>query len=318
MLNRDPPDHTRLRMLVHKAFTPQLIEGLRQRIQHIADELIDAMVGRGEVDLIDAFAFPLPIIVISEMLGLPPEERDRVRRWADAFVSNPEQDPEAVRMMKLIPYVEEFAAYLRQKMAERRTHPREDLLSALVHVEEEGTRLDEKELVSMGFLLLLAGHETTVNLIAGGMVALLDHPAELARLRAEPSLMRSAVEELLRYAAPVETASGRFAGESFEFYGRPLKKGDLVLASLASANRDPAHFREPERLDLGREDNKHLGFGLGIHYCLGAPLARLEGQIAFTRLLTRLPRIRLAVPRETIEWRPTLLVRGPKRLPVAL
>ena len=212
----------------------------------------------------------------------------------------------------------EFASYLRKKLEERRSHPRDDLLSALVHVEEEGARLDERELISMGFLLLIAGHETTVNLIASGVLALLQHPAELERLRADPSLMRSAVEELLRYVAPVETTTSRFAGEELEFGGRHMKKGDMVLASLASANRDPAHFREPDQLDLGREDNKHLAFGMGIHYCLGAPLARLEGQIALTTLLARRPRMRLAISPEQLEWRPSLIVRGLKHLPIAL
>ncbi|WP_199789582.1 cytochrome P450 family protein [Sorangium cellulosum] len=315
MLNTDPPTHTRLRAIVNKAFTPKLVEGLRDRIQAIADDLLDQVQGRGEMDLVADYAFPLPIIVIAELLGVPVADRHRIRTWSDAVVGGV---PTRERVDRAAGLIKEFKDYLLGMVEERRKAPREDLLSALVHVEEEGAgKLDETELLSMVFLLLIAGHETTVNLIANGMLALLTHPAERERLRADPSLLRSAIEELLRYDSPVETATFRFAREDVELGGAVIPKGDAVVVVLGSANRDPALTPSPESLDLAREPNRHIAFGLGIHYCLGAPLARLEGQIAIGTILRRMPNLALKVPPESIEIRPSLLVRGPASLPVS-
>ncbi|WP_437751883.1 cytochrome P450 family protein [Sorangium sp. So ce1389] len=315
MLNMDPPTHTRLRAIVNKAFTPRLVEGLRGRIQAIADGLLDEVQGRGEMDLVADYAFPLPIMVIAEMLGVPVEDRYRIRAWSDAVVSGV---PTREKMERVGAQLKEFKDYILAMVEERRQAPREDLLSALVHVEEEGAgKLDEKELLSMVFLLLVAGHETTVNLIANGVLALLTHPAEREKLRADPSLMKTAIEELLRFDSPVETATFRFAREAVELGGAVIPKGDLVIVVLGSANRDPELTPSPETLDLAREPNRHIAFGLGVHYCLGAPLARLEGQIAIGTILRRMPDLALKVPLESVQIRPSLLVRGPVALPVS-
>lgn len=298
-----------------KAFTPRLVEGLRGRIQAIADSLLDAVQGRGEMDLVADYAFPLPIIVIAEMLGVPAEDRYRIRDWSNAIIDGlPTKDAlEGKRAM-----ITEFKEYLLAMVEERRTAPREDLLSKLVHVEEEGAgKLNEKELISMVYLLLVAGHETTVNLIANGVLALLTHPDELAKLRADPSLMKSAIEELLRYDSPVEMATFRFTREDVELGGTVIPKGHAVLVVLGSANRDPDLTPSPEALDLAREPNRHIAFGLGPHYCMGAPLARLEGQIAIGTLLRRMPDLALKVPQESLVMRQSLIVRGPVALPVS-
>jgi cytochrome P450 len=315
MLSLDPPDHTRLRALVHKAFTAPFVEKLRGRIQEIADQLIDGLLARGEMDLIDDYAFPLPILVIAEMLGVPAKDRDRIRRWSNALVVGGVLTKEEIEQIK--PQVEAFAAYLHDLCEARRKEPSGDLISALVHAEEEGERLSQPELMSMVFLLLIAGHETTVNLIGNGMLALFEHPRELAKLREDPSLIRSAVEEFLRFNGPVETSTERFAREDIEYQGQLIGKGQQVMVVLASANHDASHFKDAGRLDIGRADNKHLAFGHGIHYCVGAPLARLEGQIGISTLLRRLPDLRLATPPEAIRWRPGLLLRGLQGLQVA-
>ncbi|WP_437730103.1 cytochrome P450 family protein [Sorangium sp. So ce1335] len=315
MLNMDPPDHTRLRAIVNKAFTPRLVEGLRGRIQAIADSLLDDVQARGEMDVVADYAFPLPIIVIAEMLGVPVEDRHRIRAWSDAVVGGV---PTREKIEKLGEKIKEFKDYLLAMVEERRRAPREDLMSALVHVEEEGAgKLDERELLSMVFLLLVAGHETTVNLIANGILALLTHPAEREKLRADPSLMKSAIEELLRYDSPVETATFRFAREDVALGGAVIPKGDVVVVVIGSANRDPELTRSPEELDLARDPNRHIAFGLGVHYCLGAPLARLEGQIAIGTILRRMPNLALKVAPEEIQIRPSLIVRGPVAMPVS-
>jgi cytochrome P450 len=320
LLGVDPPDHTRLRKLVAQSFTPRFIEALRPRVQQIADDLLDAIearaeaTGQREIDLIDAFAFPLPITVISEMLGVPLEDRDRFRVWSNEVVQfNPTEpiDPDRMRKMR------EFNDYLRAFVARKRDEPGDDLVSGLVAAEEAGDRLSEDELIAMINLLIVAGHETTVNLIGNGMLALFEHPAQMRALAADPNLVKGAVEEFLRYYGPVETSLTRFAREDVEIDGQTIRRGDQVTVLLASADHDPAQFPEPERFDIAREPGRHLAFGMGIHACLGAPLARLEGQIAFTTLLARLPQIRLAVPRDTLEWRPGSLLRGLARLPVA-
>ena len=314
MLNQDPPNHARLRALVSKAFTPRLIEQFRGRIQAVADSLLDAVQDKGEMDLIEAYAFPLPIAIIAEILGVPFEDREKFRRWSNAIVAS-NRTAESIRA--LVPEVTAFTEYLRTLFERRREEPEDDLVSALIQAEEAGDKLSEEELFSMVFLLLVAGHETTVNLIGNGTLALLQHPDQLEKLRKDPSLIKSAVEELLRYNGPVETSTLRFAGEDVDLGGTVIPRGEMVLVVLASADRDGEQFENPDTLEIAREDQRHLAFGHGIHYCLGAPLARLEGQIALSTLLRRMPNLRLAVAPETLTWRPGLLIRGLDRLPVA-
>ncbi|MCY1081394.1 cytochrome P450 family protein [Archangium lansingense] len=314
MLSRDPPDHTRLRSLVHKAFTPKLIERLRTRVQVLSDGLLDAVQRKGSMELVEQYAFLLPVTIIAEMLGVPSGDYRKFQRWSNRLISNT-----TMRDVFLsIPSVVMFTRYLRKLIAMRRSSPGDDLLSALIQAEEAGEKLTPDELVSMAFLLLVAGHETTVNLISGGTLALLQHPEQLERLRKDPALIGPAVEELLRYASPVEVSTERFAKEDITVGGVTIPRGDLVFAVLASANRDERHFKDPNTLDLSREPNKHLSFGLGIHYCLGAPLARLEGQIAIQTLVNRFPNLRLSKPADSLKWRTGILMRGPKQLPVSL
>ena len=316
MLLQDPPDHTRLRTLVSKAFTPRVVEGLRGQIQGMVDRLLDDMVARGgEADLIADLAYPLPVSVISAMLGVPVADRGRFREWSfdlarsiDAVVVS---DPEIITRGNAAGLA--FSEYFAELIAERRRTPRADLLSALIAVEEAGDQLSTEELLATVMLLFLAGHETTTNLIGNGVLALLRHPGELRRLREDPALIGSAVEELLRYDSPVQRVS-RIVYEDVTIGDGTIPQGSLVLGLLGAANRDPAQFPEPDRLDLGRPDNRHLAFGWGIHFCLGAPLARLEGQIAIGTLLRRLPALALAT--ERVEWRQTFTLRALHALPV--
>lgn len=314
MLDTDPPDHTRLRALVSKAFTPRLVERMRPRIQAIADALLDAVQDKGEMDLIDDYAFPLPITVIAELLGVSAEDRNKFREWSDAAVSG-NATQEYVEKI-LIPHMQAFTDYLRVMFEEKRTNPKDDLISALVQAEEAGDKLSEDELLGMVFLLLVAGHETTVNLIGNGMLALLQHPDQLQKLRNDPSLIKPAVEELLRYDGPVETSTERFAREDVAIDETVIPKGEMVMVVIAAADHDPERFPDPEALDITRTDNKHLAFGKGIHFCLGAPLARMEGQIAINTLLRRMPNLRLKDSPESLTWRPGLVLRGLKGLPV--
>ncbi|MFB0843093.1 cytochrome P450 family protein [Paenibacillus oleatilyticus] len=311
MLTVDPPDHTRLRRLASKAFTPHTIEGLRPRIQQIADELLDAVQERGRMDLITDFAYPLPITVISEMLGIPAADRDQFREWTRKLL-NASLDPKQEDTVSEV--LDKFVEYIKTLLAEKRTHPGNDVTSGLVQAHDEGDQLSENELLSTIWLLIVAGHETTVNLIGNGIVALLQHPEQMRLLRSDPSLLPSAVEELLRYAGPVMIAS-RFASEDVTVHGKDIRKGEMVLVSLAGANVDPHHFSNPEALDITREENEHLAFGKGIHLCLGAPLARLEGQIAFGTLLQRLPHLRLAVAPQQLTYNRSTL-RSLTNLPV--
>ena len=312
MLNLDPPDHERLRKLVNKAFTARRVERLRPRITAITAELLDDMSTRREVDLLASFAFPLPITVICELLGVPVADRDQFRAWSATIVA----DTVAPEVFQA--HATAMTGYFRSLLAARRREPADDLLSALISARDEGDRLSENELLSMAFLLLVAGHETTVNLIASGTLALLLNPGELARLRADPSLLGGAVEELLRYVNPVNNATFRFAGEPVEIGGVAIGPGEVVLVSLSGANRDPSRYADPDRLDLGRDSGGHVAFGHGIHYCLGAPLARLEAEIAFGALLDRFGSITLAVPPDELRWRPSTLIHGLESLPVRL
>jgi cytochrome P450 len=314
MLDTDPPDHERLRALVSKAFTPRLIERLRPRVQAISDGLLDAVQDRGEMDLIDDYAFPLPITVIAELLGVPAEDRNNFREWSDAAVSG-NASQEYMEQI-LIPHMQAFTDYLRALFEEKRSNPKDDLVSALVRAEEAGDRLSEDELLGMVFLLLVAGHETTVNLIGNGVLALLQHPDQLRKLEEDPSLIKPAVEELLRYDGPVETSTERFAREDVEIGGQVIPRGEMVLVVLAAADHDPERFPDPDELDITRTDNRHLAFGKGIHHCLGAPLARMEGQIAISTLLRRMPNLRLKGSPESLSWRPGMILRGLRGLPV--
>jgi cytochrome P450 len=312
MLDLDPPDHTRLRSLVQKAFTPRLVEQLRGRIAELCEGFLAPAIVSGRIELVSGYALPLPMAIITELLGIPNADRRRFHAWSSRMVSV--SQPRDVLLA--LPAAWMFLRYLRRLVAWRRTRPGDDLLSALLQAEEAGDRLSADELLAMAVLLLIAGHETTVNLIASGTLALLDHPDQLERLRSDPTLIGTAVDELLRYVTPLEIASERYAAEDVELHGQTIPHGDVVLAVLGSANRDATQFVSPDKLDVGRSPNHHLAFGQGVHYCLGAPLARLETQIALNTLLRRVPDVRLAVPAAQLRWRRGLFLRGLERLPL--
>jgi cytochrome P450 PksS len=267
---------------------------------------------KGRIDLVDDYALPLPATIIADMLGVPSGDRRKFHRWSSRIVSTAARRD----ILWAIPAAWAFMRYLRKLFEQRRADPRADLITALVQAEEAGDKLSEDELLAMVFLLLIAGHETTVNLLAGGTLALLEHPDQMERLRRDPSLIKPAVEELLRYTSPVELATERFAREDLTIAGTTIPRGEQVLAVIASANRDERQFADPDTLDLTREPNRHLAFGQGEHYCLGAPLARLEGQIALNTLLQRLPNLRRAVAPGSLRWRRGLFLRGLEHLPL--
>jgi len=317
MLFRDPPDHTRLRGLVSRAFTPRVVEGLRPRIQQIVDGLLDRVQGAGRMEVISDLAYPLPVTVISEMLGVPEGDRERIKQWSADIARSLDAiglptDPEIVDRGRTGRHA--IGDYFRSLIPERKKRPRGDLLSLLIEAEEQGDKLSEGELLATCVLLYIAGHETTVNLIGNGLLALLRHPKELERLRDAPSLIQSAVEELLRYDGPVQRTA-RITNADVELAEHKIPKGSMVVPVIGAANRDPAHFPDPDRLDVSRPDNRHIAFGFGIHFCLGAPLARLEGQITLGTLLHRLPRLALSTERP--EWRESQVLRGLKALPVS-
>jgi cytochrome P450 len=319
MLDLDDPDHVRLRALVSKAFTPRLIERLRGRIEALCEELLDAMERerkrKGATELVAGYALPLPATVIAELLGVPAEDHTRFHSWSNRLVSV----SSGREMLRAVPAALSFVRYLRKLVEQRRADPEDDLITALIRAEEAGDKLSEDELLAMAFLLLVAGHETTVNLIASGTLALLEHPEQTERLRRDPALVKPAVEELLRYTSPVEMATERYARQDTEIAGRRIPRGGLVLAVLGSANRDERHFEDPDVLDLARDPNRHLAFGRGgVHHCLGAPLARMEGQIALSAFLRRFPGARLAMAPERLRWRRGLFLRGLEKLPLVL
>ena len=311
MLNTDPPEHGRLRKLVNKAFTPRAVEQLRPRVEEICADLLAPMRGQDELDLLEAFAVPLPIRMICELLGVPEADRAVFRGWSNTLVS---ALPAAVQA----PASAAMSDYLHGLVRAKRAEPAGDMLSALATVTEAGDRLTDGELVAMAFLLLAAGHETTVNLIGNGVLALVTHPAQLAALRADRSRLPAAIEEFLRYDGPVSQATLRFTAEPVEIGGTPIPAGEFVLVSLDAANHDRRRYAEPDAFDIGRDAAGHLAFGHGIHYCLGAPLARLEAEVAFTGLLDAYERIELAVPADRLEWRFSVVMRGLERLPVRL
>lgn len=313
LLMIDGERHARLRGLVAKAFTPRRIEALRPRVEALADELVDrALARRGaRIEVVADLAMPLPAAVIGEMLGVPARDRDRLLGWSHELVEflDPLSGREGLEPPKRASRA--FAGYFRELLAERRRAPRDDLLTALVDAEVAGERLGETEILALAMLILVAGHETTTNLIGNAVWCLIRAPLERARLQAEPALLPTAVEEFLRFESPVQLTD-RVATESCEIAGVPIRRGQLVGVLLGSANRDPEHFADPDRLDLGREDNRHLAFGLGPHFCLGAQLARLEAQVALATVLRRCPDFRgsPAPPR----WKASAVLRGPVAL----
>lgn len=321
LLNIDPPDHTRLRRLVSKAFTPRRVAEFAPRVQELTDQLIDAIldkpgIEKGEADLIHEFAFPLPIYAICDMLGVPREDQDDFRDWAGMMIRHGGGPRGGVARS-----VKKMRTYLAELIHRKREDLGEDLISGLIRASDHGEHLTENEAAAMAFILLFAGFETTVNLIGNGTYALLRHPEQRARLQralaeGDESLLATGVEELLRYDGPVELATWRFATQDLVLGGQRIAEGDPVLVVLAAADRDPERFADPDTLDLSRRDNQHLGYGHGIHYCLGAPLARLEGQTAIATLLRRLPDLSLAAEPEDLRWRGGLIMRGLRTLPV--
>lgn len=315
MLFTDPPTHTRLRALANRAFTPRRIEALRPRIGAIVDELL-AWVDDGTWDLIEGLAYPLPVMVIAEILSLPRSDRDLFKRWSDdviAVAAGVGDDPE--RRQRGLRSAHELAEYFAGLTAELRAHPNDTLMSALVQAEEESTRLTEEELLANAILLLMNGHETTTFAIGNGMVAFLRHPDQLARLRDDPGLLAGSVEEILRYDGSIQMR-GVGAGEDFEFDGKMIRAGQTFWLAIGATGRDPWHFAEPNRFDIGRSPNRHLQFGLGPHFCIGAALARMEIQLALSGLLGRFHQIELAA--EEIAWHQIAVFRGPKALPLSL
>jgi cytochrome P450 len=310
MIRVDPPDHTRLRRLVAKAFTARRVAEMRPRVQGIADELLDVVAPAGRADLVADLALPLPVTVIGELLGVPAGDREGFQEWTGVMLAGPPGDrAEVERAWR------RMWSYLRRLLTAKRARPGDDVLSALIAARDEERRLDEDELIAMALLLLVAGYVTTVNLIGGGIAALLTHPQQLKLLCDDPALLPGAVEELLRYDGPVNPGVIRVPTEDVEIGGVRLPRGSTVVVGTAPAGRDPGRFPDPDRLDVTRRDNAHLAFGHGIHHCLGAPLARLEGEVAIGTALRRLPGLALSAPWDELRWS-TGTLRGPQRLPV--
>ncbi|MBA3655617.1 MAG: cytochrome P450 [Actinobacteria bacterium] len=315
MLFTDPPDHTRIRGLVNKAFTPRVVDRLRPRMETIVDDLLDEVAGAGSMDIIEQVAYPLPVIMIAELLGVPASDRDLLKGWSEpmARTIDPMDDIEPEFLTEIIGAGMAFIAYFAQLINERRKSPRDDLLSALIAAEESGDKLSQEEVIVNLILLLIAGHETTTNLIGNGMLALLRHPSEMADLRGDPTIIKTAVEELLRYDSPVQL-DARTALVDVEIAGVTIPKKEQPVLLLAAANRDPAQFPDPDRLDLRRVPNAHIAFSSGIHFCVGASLARAEGQVAINTMLRRMPKMELADPSPPYKGNVTL--RGLAKLPV--
>ncbi|MBT2226704.1 cytochrome P450 [Nonomuraea sp. NEAU-A123] len=308
MFNLDPPDHTRLRRLMAPAFGPRTVAALERRVHQVVGELVDGVAAAGDgVDLIEALALPLPILIVAELVGFPIDDRARLRGWSDDMLRS--RDAALVRRAGI-----GFVAYVNEKLDERRAQPGEDLLSQLVR----STEISHAELVSSVFQLLLAGDETTVNLIGNGVLELLRHPDQLQRLRARPRLIDSAVEEVLRFNGPVGHSRPLYALTDLDIGETVIPRGDIVVPVLLAANRDPAVFHQPDVFDIGRTPNRHLGFGHGIHFCLGAALARLQARAAIGALVRRFPGLALAVDPAGLEWTPDLFLHGVRRLPLLL
>ena len=315
MLFMDPPDHTRLRTLASAAFTPRRVELLRSHIQEIMDGLLDAVISKGRMDVIADFASPAPAIVTAEMLGVPVADQEQLKDWSADFaemLGNFQHNPD--RFPRVLRSVESMCSYFRSAMREQQVHPREGLVHAMMAAEVEGAKLTEDEIIANLIVTMVGGQETTTNLIGNGVLTLLRNPAEMERLRKDSSLIPSAVEELLRYESPSQHTA-RLAPADVEMGGKQIRKRQAVIAVMGAANRDPERFGEPDRLDIGRQDNRHLAFGWAAHFCFGAALARLEGQIAFETLLRRLPKLALDTT-TPLEWRHNLGLRGLTALPV--
>ena len=310
MLNSDPPDHTRLRGLVSKAFTPRSVAELKPRIRQIVDDLLDDVADRDRFDLVESFAYPLPVIVIAEMLGVPSQDMDRFKAWSNDVALTVEPTVNDRQIQRIQRSGGELRDYFDGIIEQRRREPQDDMITALIAAEDEGDRLTHEELLSTLDLLLVAGNETTRNFIGNGMLALLRHPDQLQRLRDDPGLLDSAIDEILRYDSPVQL-NGRMAIEDMEIGGKRIRAGQRVIGLLGAANRDPSVFADPDKLDVGRREKSHLSFGRGIHHCLGAPLAILEGRIAFSSLLERFSSIRLL---QEPEYRDQVVLRGVKEL----
>ncbi len=317
MLFRDPPDHTRLRGLVNKAFTPRMALALRPRIQTLVDELLAKPLADGGCDVVRDLAEPLPILVIAELLGLPAADRADLKRWSDNLAAMLDGSIAMQHLASAIPSAVALIEYLRVHLEAKRKAPRDDLLSAMLAAQEQDEHLTDDEILGTAAVVMGAGHETTTNLIGNGVLALLRNPDELARLRAQPSLIGTSVDEILRFDSPVQ-ATSRVPIETLELFGTRFEKGREIGLLLGAANHDPAVFADPGRLDLGRRDNRHVSFGFGIHFCLGAVLARLEGELALGTLVRRASKLALAAPDDTLEWRPGWLLRGLTSLPVTV
>ncbi len=315
LLTIDPPDHTRLRSLVQRAFTPRLIDGLRERIHGVCEDLLDRVGGDDRIELIEAYALPVPLTIISDLLGVPLEDRRRFGPWTKK-VAAASASASVVVFLRALPALAKLSRYIRGLVILRRASPQDDLMTALVRAEESGDRLTEDEIVSMIILLLLAGHETTVHLIATGALTLMQHPEQRMRMQETPELRASAIDEILRYASPVEFATPRITLEDVTISSVTIPRGALVGVSLGSANHDESQFPDPETFDVAREPNRHVSFGMGSHFCLGAALARLEGEIALTTLFRRFPGLQLAVSSSSLRWRKSLALRGLAELPV--
>jgi cytochrome P450 len=314
MLNQNPPDHTRLRSLVNRAFTPAMVNSMRDHIQDIANRLLDDVAQKGEMDIVQDFAFPLPVTVIAEMLGVPPEDRNIIKGFSKQLTDGLEPGFDLGRITRANHAVSEFENYLRPLVEARRKQGQNDLISALVTAEEQGDKLSMDELLGNCVLMLVAGHETTVNLIGNAVLALLKNPEQMELLRTKPELSVTAVNEFLRYESPVQTVR-RMAAQNLELHGQKIKEGDTLVLLLGSANRDPEHYQNADKLDITRADNRHLAFGTGIHHCLGSSLAEVEGQIAVSTLLKRFPNLKLKSTH--VEFKFPFALRGPKELLVS-
>lgn len=311
MLNMNPPDHTRMRGLVNKAFTPAMVNSLRPRIEENVNHYIDQVASMKEFDLVPEFSFPIPVTVIAQMLGVPHEDRDKFHHWSTILTDTLEPQMDLGKLSKAATATDELIEYFRGVANERRREPKNDLISALVAAEEEGQKLTEEELLNNCILILVAGHETTVNLIGNAVRTLLQHPDQLKMLQENPNLIQGAISEVLRFESPVQTTR-RLASEDIEVGGETIKAGDMVVLLMGAANRDPEQFPDPDRFDITRDAKKHLAYGHGIHHCLGSSLANTEGQIAVSALFKRMPNLRLRD--QHIEIRHPFALRGPKAL----
>lgn len=311
MLNADPPDHTRLRALIAKAFTMRRVERLRPVVERITDQLLDQIAGEEQVDLMASFCFPLPLMVIFELIGVPVEDREKFREWGERQ-GTPLSWAEAQEL------TDELTAYLEQLIAYKRAHPADDLLTGLIQARDNDDRLSDPELVGMTYLMIMAGFETTMNMLGNGLLTLLRHPDQLAEIRANPALLPQALEAYLRYDGPVVATMLRFTTAPVPLRDVTIPADSFVLVDLTIANRDPDRYDDPDIFDIHRQVEGHLAFGHGVHYCIGAPLARMEGQVGLARLLDRFPHLSLAVPPEELRWLDTTFLRALTSLPVNL